>query len=338
MEKLIKIDNYYNKDVLIEAKEFIKEGKLVLFPTETVYGIGADGLNSEAVKKIFIAKNRAQDNPLIMHVSNMEMINRIVKSINPIEKELINRFFPGPLTIIFPKKEIVPNEVTCNLETVGVRMPENAIAQDLIELSNTPIAAPSANISGKPSGTNIEDIFDELKDSVDCIIDAGDAKIGIESTVVRVIDGVINILRPGKITVEDLEKVAPVKIANHVLEAYKSNDIVTSPGVKYRHYAPKTKCILVYSLDKDKMINYMKKHENSETLIITNEENVKCFNNAVSYGKSLDDISHNIFKLLRSVDRKNMKLIIIEGVSKEGLGLGIMNRLLRACSYNYYEL
>ena len=195
-----------NINEIEKASNLIKEGKLVLFPTETVYGIGADGLNEQAVKNIFIAKGRAQDNPLILHVSSFEMITRIAKNINEVEKNLIFKFFPGPLTIILERTKIVPDVVTGGLNTVGVRMPSNIIAKTLIEKANTPIAAPSANISGKPSGTNIKDIFDELNNKVDCIIDGGNTDIGLESTVVRVIDNKVKILRPGKITKEQLEK------------------------------------------------------------------------------------------------------------------------------------
>ncbi len=338
MAKYLDVRTNYQKELLKEAAECIKNGQLVLFPTETVYGIGADGLNEEAVKNIFIAKGRASDNPLILHVSNIEMIERIAKDISPLEYELINNFFPGPLTIVLNRKDIVPNVVTANLDTVGIRMPENKIAHDLIELSNTPIAAPSANISGKPSGTNINDIFNELNDRVDYIIDGGDTKIGLESTVIRVINNEINILRPGKITYEDLSKFAKVNVSSHVLKEVEKNEPVLSPGMKYRHYAPQTKCVLVYSDDKNKMLNKMQELENDNTLVITNNQNITKFKNAIGYGKTLEEISHNIFRILRSIDKENKELVIIEGVETTGLGLAIMNRLIRACSHNYIEL
>ena len=335
MAKYLDLRSNYNKKDLLEAANYIKSGKLVLFPTETVYGIGANGLDDNAVKKIFIAKSRAQDNPLILHVSSIEMIEEITADLTILERKLINDFFPGPLTIILKRKEIVPNSVTAGLTTVGVRMPLNKIARDLIELSNTPIAAPSANISGKPSGTNIEDIFNELNDKVDYIIDGGETKIGLESTVIRVIDNKIHILRPGKITYDDLVKYADVIIEQHVLGTFKLNDKVLSPGMKYRHYAPDTECLLIYSDDKDKLIEEMKKYDNEDTLIITNNKNIKLFEHATCYGESLEEIAHNIFKILRQIDKENKKLIVIEGVKSEGLGLAIMNRLIRACSNNY---
>ena len=338
MAKYLDVQTNYQKELLQDAANCIKDGKLVLFPTETVYGIGADGLNEEAVKNIFIAKGRASDNPLILHVSSIEMIEKIAKDISPLEYELINNFFPGPLTIVLNRKDIVPNVVTANLDTVGVRMPKNKIAHDLIELSNTPIAAPSANISGKPSGTNINDIFNELNDKVDYIIDGGDTKIGLESTVIRVINNEINILRPGKITYEDLSKFAKVNISKHILKEAEKNEVVLSPGMKYRHYAPSTKCILVYSDNQDKLIRKMQELENDNTLVITNSKNIDKFKNAISYGSTLEEISHNIFRLLRSIDKENKELVIIEGVKAEDLGLAIMNRLIRACSHNFIEL
>ena len=338
MTKYLDINNNYRKELLIEASNYIKDGKLVIFPTETVYGIGADGLNEGAVKNIFIAKGRASDNPLILHVSSIDMINRIAYVKSKLEKKLIDNFFPGPFTIILKKRDIVPSIVSGNLDTVGVRMPINKVAHDLIELSDTPIAAPSANISGRPSGTNIDDIYEELNEKVDYIINDGDTNIGLESTVVRVINDEIHILRPGMITYDDLSKYGKVVIDSHVLGNINKNDKVLSPGMKYRHYAPKTKCLLVYSENNDKLIKKMIELEGDNTLIITNKRNVNLFKNAISYGETLEDISHNIFKILRSVDKLNKKLIIIEGVQSKGLGLAIMNRLIRACSHNYIEI
>lgn len=339
MAKLLDLKNNYDKDMLKEASEYIREGKLVLFPTETVYGIGANALNEEAIKNIFIAKGRPQDDPLIVHVSSIDMVYDIVEKVTDIEKSLMDKFFPGPLTIVLPKKEIVPYITTGGLDTVGIRMPENIIAHDLIELSNTPIAAPSANISGRPSGTNIKDIFNELNDRVDYIIDGGDTFVGVESTVIRVIDGKINILRPGKITKEDFEKFGyEVIIDKHVLEETKMDEVVLSPGMKYKHYAPNTKCKIIYSSDNNKMINAIKKEENERALVVCKKDNVSYYNNAISYGNTLEEISHNLFSVLRNIDDLDYDLVIFEGVESKGLGLAIMNRLVRACSHNYINL
>lgn len=330
-------DNIIYEDIK-EASEFIKNGNLVIFPTETVYGIGADGLNPKAILKIFESKGRKNDNPLILHVSSIDMVYKIAKNINDIELALMNNFFPGPLTIIFDKKDNVPYEATGGLDTVGVRMPSNEIANKLIEYSNTPIAAPSANVSGKPSGTNVSDIIDELGEKVSAIIDGGDTLIGVESTVVRVIDNKIHILRPGYITKEMLAPYGKVIIDKHVLGEIKDNEKVLSPGMKYKHYAPNTKCVMVYSKDNNKLISKIKELESDNTLVICNEKNKDYFKKSISYGSTLEDIAHNIFKILREVDNYNVDLVIIEGVESERLGLAIMNRLIRACAHNYIEI
>ena len=340
MTKYIDLKNNYNKEELEEAAELIKKGELVLFPTETVYGIGANGLDSLAVQKIFIAKGRASDNPLILHISNIDMIDKIAKDITDMERRIIDIFFPGPLTIVLNKKDIVPSVVSANLDTVGIRMPSNKIAHDLIELADTPIAAPSANISGKPSGTNVDDIFEELKDKVSCIIDGGDTDIGLESTVIRVIDNKVKILRPGKITEKDFRSFGfEVDIDNHVLEKVNKDEIVLSPGMKYKHYAPNKECLLIYSEDNNNFINKVLELETeSNILVLCKDSNKKYFKNTLVMGETLEEISKNIFSLLRKVDKYDVDLVVIEGVKSEGLGLAIMNRLIRACSHNYMEV
>ena len=341
ISKYIDLKEDNNLENLIEPAEALKNGKLVLFPTETVYGIGANALNEEAVKRIFIAKGRAQDNPLIVHVSDEEMLSNLVEDIGEIEKRLIEKFWPGPLTIIFEKKPIIPDVITGGLNTVAVRMPSNIIARKLIELSNVPVAAPSANISGKPSGTDIKDIIDELDGKVDFIVDSGRVDIGLESTVVRIIEGTVHILRPGKITPEDIRNLGiDVAIEKQILGEYNKEEKVLSPGIKYKHYAPKTKCLLVYSNDEDKLVEKINENiDGKKAVVISKTSNLKKYNAKykLDMGQTLEEITNNIFTLLRKADRHNVELIVIEGVKKEGLGLAIMNRLLRACSHNYIE-
>lgn len=339
MTKVYNFKNTYNERELKACAEEIKKGNLVIFPTETVYGIGSDATNCQAVDNIFIAKGRANDNPLIVHIADFEDLKKIAYEPDKIEKKLIDAFMPGPFTLILKKKDIIPNNVSANLETIGVRMPDNKIAHDLIKFSDTVIAAPSANKSGKPSGTKIEDIFDEFDGKVTAMIDSGETKIGIESTVVKVINNIPTILRPGKITPEDiLEVIGAVKIDDNIFK--KASGIVESPGMKYRHYAPNAKCLLIYSDDEKKLLNEIKNNiKNSNTYIIGSAEHKNLFNNYYDYGsnKNLDEISHNIFSLLRKADNENPDLIIIEGVKKQGLGIAIMNRLIRTCEYNYIE-
>ena len=334
-------DNDYTK--LEQAGKIIRESGIVLFPTETVYGIGANGLNEKAVKKIYEAKGRASDNPLILHIANFEMLPQIAQNISNIEKKLMKAFWPGPFTIILNRTKIVPDIVTAGLETVGIRMPSGIIAQKLIEYANVPIAAPSANISGRPSGTNLEDIYDELKDKMDFIINGGNTEVGLESTVVRVIDDVPHILRPGKITAEDIKNVVgTVEIDEHILHKTGKEQKILSPGMKYRHYAPNAKCILVYSKENNQLINKIQElaSEYKNPIIITKTENLEKLKGlrTIDMGNSLEDISKNIFTILRKVDNYHPEIVIIEGVEKEGLGLAIMNRLIRACEYNYIEI
>lgn len=342
--KYIKIEkNEDYKDKLKIIGEKVAKGKLVVFPTETVYGIGANSLNKEAVSKIFKAKGRASDNPLIVHISNLHMLKDIVCNVSLIEKKLIEHFWPGPLTIIMKKKDIIPENVSGGLDTVGVRMPDNDIARCLIEYAGIPIAAPSANKSGRPSGTLIEDIKQELDGKVDYILDAGNSSIGLESTVVQVIDEKVRILRPGKITYEQIsEVVEKVEIDENVLNKYDENKKVLSPGMKYTHYAPKTKCILVYSKDNKKLINKINEIslQNDNALILGRTYNLEKYNAKykLDIGNSLEEIAHNMFKMLREVDKYNVNIVIIEGVESKGLGLAIMNRLLRACGYRYTEV
>ena len=340
--KYINFKKNNNFEELKAPAEAIKQGKLVLFPTETVYGIGANALNEEAVKKIYIAKGRASDNPLIAHISHIEMLEQLVEEVGKVEQTLIQNFWPGPLTIIFKKKKIVPDIITGGLDTVAIRMPSNQIARKLIEYSNCPIAAPSANISGKPSGTLVEDIIEELDGKVEYIIDSGKVDIGIESTVIRVQDGVVHILRPGKITPEDIQALKiPVHIEKQILGKYKEGEKILSPGIKYKHYSPNTKCVLIYSKDNDKMAQKINElSQNKNVVVLCKTKNLEKYNipNKLNMGNSLEEISKNIFTLLRKADTYKADLILIEGVEKTGLGLAIMNRLIRACAHDYIEI
>ena len=340
--KYINLIENYNEKEIQKASEEIKNGNLVIFPTETVYGIGANAFNEEACNNIFKAKGRASDNPLIVHVCNEEMISQVVKQPNELETKLIKEFCPGPFTIILKAKDIIPKIVTAGIDTVGIRMPSNKIANKLIEYANTPIAAPSANASGKPSGTKIEDIKKEFDGKVATIIDAGMVDIGLESTVVKVIENKVVILRPGKITKEDIEKLGiEVEIDKNILGKCSENEKVLSPGMKYKHYAPNTKCLMIYSKDEQKMVNKINEFVNGkDALIVCKDCNYSKYNvkHIIKMGNSLEEIAHNIFSILREVDKYNANIVVIEGMEKEGLGLALNNRLLRACEYNYIEV
>ena len=325
----------------------IANGELIVFPTETVYGIGTDALNGKACKKIFEAKGRPQDNPLIVHVSDEEMLKECVQNINEVEEKLIANFMPGPFTLILEKSKIIPDEVTAGLDTVAIRMPDNEIAKKIIETVGKPIAAPSANISGKPSGTNIDDIKEELGQKVFALVDGGSTQIGLESTVVKVINGIPKILRPGKVTAEEIKKlIGKVEIDEHVLGKVDDGEVVESPGMKHKHYSPKTKCVLLDIEDNEQKAKEITKLVNQNICFVGHPETALKLNilenklgilekiDFYSYGEDLEEISKNIFSILRKVDMKNYDLIVIEGVKTEGLGLAIMNRLLRTCEYN----
>lgn len=292
------------------AAELIKTGELVAFPTETVYGLGANAMDENAVKKIFIAKGRPQDNPLIVHISNIKQITELVRTVPLEAKKLIRKFWPGPLTIILKKSKIVPNIVTAGLNSVAIRMPKNKIALKIIKESGCPIAAPSANSSGKPSPTSAKHVYEDLVTKIPLIIDGGETEIGIESTVIDLTTKIPRILRPGKITEEEIQKI--IKITKKSYRCKKTK----SPGTKYKHYSPEAKIIVV-----NKKINLKKIKEQYEkdgkVKIILEKESTK-------------NTAKNLFKEFRKADKEKVKTIIIRGLKKEGLGTAIMNRLEKA--------
>lgn len=327
---------------LIEAKELIQSGELVAFPTETVYGLGADGLNSEAVKKIFIAKGRPQDNPLILHISDEKMLEKLVKKTSREGKILMEKFWPGPLTIIFEKSKIVPDIITAGLNSVAIRMPKNEIALEIIKLSKTPIAAPSANISGRPSPTDAKTCFEDLKGKVNLIVDGGDTDVGLESTVIDLTCEVPTILRPGAITYEMIKEILPnVQIDKGIL---KEKETPKSPGQKYKHYAPKAEAFLVLGSISEKvhkLKKFIETNGNKKIGIMATSELLKEINTDnlvvkdLGSVKNLEKIASLIFRDLRDLDRLEVDLIICEGVKEEGLGFAIMNRLKKSTSNKF---
>jgi len=336
-----------NTEELKIVCNLIRNGELVIFPTETVYGIGANALDTLAVGKIFLAKGRPSDNPLIVHLADKRKINEVADDITEVEQELIDNFMPGPFTLILKKKPIIPNVVTAGLDTVAVRIPNNIIAKGIITFSGVPIAAPSANISGRPSGTSIEDIRKELEGKVSAIVDGGKTEIGIESTVVKVVDEIPVIIRPGKVTPEEIKKVCgKVLIDSKVFQRAVKTDISISPGMKYRHYAPETKCRVLYCENELDQVFYLKKtvkeYQGNLVIIGFDEHKEKIVldeDRFISIGSidNLNDYAKNIYSALRKADKIRPRIIIIEGVKKEGLGFAIMNRLLKTCDYDIFE-
>lgn len=345
---------YYNWKENIDNEELnnvcklINNGEIVIFPTETVYGIGANAFDEKAVAKIFKAKGRPSDNPLIVHIAEKSSIKNIAKDITEVEQKLIDNFMPGPFTLILKKTEKIPNLVSAGLDTVAIRMPNNEIAKQIIINAGVPISAPSANISGKPSGTTVADIRNELENKVSAIIDGGESEIGLESTVVKVIDEIPYILRPGKITPEDIKNViGKVEFGKGVFEKVKEDEKVESPGVKHKHYAPSTPAKMIYSENDVDLTNYInniiKEYDGDCVVVGFDQHKAKIDvleNKFINLGSkdNLEQIAQNIYSAIRKADKIGSKIIIIEGVKKEGLGIAIMNRLLRSCGYNYTEI
>ncbi|ASJ02281.1 threonylcarbamoyl-AMP synthase [Thermococcus profundus] len=318
------------------AARFIREGELVAFPTETVYGLGGDALNRDAVLKIFKAKGRPADNPLIVHIADFEMLYELAREV-PKEAELLaKRFWPGPLTLVLPKAEKVPKETTGGLDSVAVRMPSHEIALALIRESGRPIAAPSANISGKPSPTLAEHVIDDFYGRIACIVDGGETPIGVESTVIDLTSWPPVLLRPGGLPLEEIEK-AVGEIEIHPAVRGKEVDLAKAPGMKYRHYSPSADVIVVEG-KKERV------HEKIRELVSSFRNEGKRvgvmatggFYEADEFfdlGGSEEEVARNLFKALRELDKRGVDIIIAEGIEERGLGLAVMNRLRKAAGY-----
>ncbi|NUU96032.1 translation factor Sua5 [Marinitoga sp. 1135] len=334
--KILEIDPLnFQLEKIKEAAEYIKAGKLVVFPTETVYGLGANALDETAVKNIFIAKGRPSDNPLIAHFSDIKDILDFVE----IDKNLFEKIkilTPGPITFVLKKKKNIPDIVTAGRNTVAVRIPAHPIARALIKESNTPIAAPSANLSGKPSPTDPQHVIEDLNGRVDVIISGGKVDFGLESTVIDLTEKIPTLLRPGPITPEKLHEIfGKIEIPEFIYGKAKV-DVARAPGMKYRHYAPDKKTILIeYSGNRIEKIHQLAKNYKNP-LIITFKEDTKYFSNMdILVSGSIEnyfEIATNLFGFLREADKTNNDVIIIEGVEDKGLGISIMNRLRKAAT------
>ncbi|MBR6523374.1 MAG: threonylcarbamoyl-AMP synthase [Clostridia bacterium] len=320
---------------LKNAGEVIKSGGLVVFPTETVYGLGADGLSSEAVKNIFRAKGRPSDNPLILHVSDMKMAEKIGKITHAAAK-IMEKFWPGPVTVIVEKKEIVPEEVTAGLSTVAIRMPAHPVARALIEAAGVPVAAPSANLSGKPSPTAFRHAFEDMNERVDVIIDGGDCDIGIESTVVDTTSALPTVLRPGGVTAQMLEEIFPeVIVEEHKkegTEGYKPK----SPGMKYKHYAPNAQVIL-YKTTKRLVQDLEKYTSDGKKVGVLKQENSPVRAEIEIEWEDTDDLAKRLFYSLRRFDELGAEVVLCELPEKTGMWQGVYNRLYKSAGFDIRE-
>lgn len=300
-----------------EAAEFIRRGGTVAFPTETVYGLGANVFDAQAIEKIFAAKRRPNDNPLIAHVGSIEQIESLVSEINETARKFIEAFFPAPLTLVLPKSARVPLAATARLKTIGVRMPRNEAALDFLRACAAPLVAPSANLSGRPSPTTWQAVYEDLNGRIDCILQGAAAtEIGLESTVVDCTAGAPLILRTGAVTLEDLKKIVP----ETKLYQIKENESPKSPGLKHRHYSPRARVVLISDFkfeisNRSAFIGLDEPNENFELMKIC---------------RSVEDYAHSVFDFFRECDRRKIETIFCRTVEEKGIGLALMDRLKRA--------
>jgi L-threonylcarbamoyladenylate synthase len=331
------------------AAKIIRGGGLVAFPTETVYGLGADALNSEAVLALFEAKKRPLDNPPIVHVSDPKEVYRLVEEVPAKAQILMEKFWPGPLTIIFKNSKIMPKVTVANLDTVAIRMPKHKVPLELIKLSRCPIAAPSANLAGKPSPTTAQHVYEDLNGRIDAIIDGGATNIGVESTVVDLSVDPPILLRPGGTPFEALKNVLCEMKLHVFVQAEQELTLqeIRSPGMKHKHYAPKAEVILIDGnvpgvMAKVKELSESFKHKGQKVGILATDETQTAYKadviKSIGSRSNLPSVAQNLFRLLREVDAENVDVIIAEGVSSDGLGLAVMNRLRKASGYHIIKV
>ena len=326
-----------------KAAALLQKGELVALPTETVYGIAADARNGEAVKKIFVAKGRPQDNPLIVHVTGPEMLPGLVSEVPERAQLLMAAFCPGPLTIIMPRGPEVAAECCAGLDTVGIRMPSHPVARAVIEKSGCAFAAPSANLSGKPSPTTALHVYHDLKGKLPLILDGGECQVGLESTVVDMTGDIPTVLRPGGITPEMLLEVLPeVRVADSVLRPLREGERALSPGMRYRHYAPGGELTLVKGSQENVRALCLRMYREAvaagrSARILAFEEHLSDYEGAqaLSIGslEKPETVAHRLFNVLRQMDEEGVEALTCEVLPAEGIGLAIMNRLSRAAAF-----
>lgn len=329
---------------IIKTAEILKSGGLAAIPTETVYGLAADALNGEAVAKIFAAKGRPMDNPLIVHVAEFEDIERfaLVREIPEAAKKLAKVFWPGPLTIIMKKGGVIPDEVSAGLDTVAIRLPSHPSARAIIKAAATPLAAPSANLSGSPSPTTAQHVMNDMDGKIDAVFDGGACGVGVESTVITLAEDTPRLLRPGKVTLEELREVlGEVELDSAVLNKLKDGQKAASPGMKYKHYAPKANVILLKCTD-DEFINYVNRCGGSGVAALCCDEDVEKLSvKYISLGKRNDYEAHaqRLFDSLRRIDGYgNIVTVYTRLPSTDGVGLAVYNRLIRAAGFEVIDL
>ncbi len=321
------------------AAALLQRGEVVGLPTETVYGLAADALNPQAVRKIFAAKGRPQDNPLIVHICDLSMLKTLTCEPPKLAYQLAEAFWPGPMTMVLPKADCLPDEVTASLPTVGIRFPAHPAAQAVIRESGLPLAAPSANLSGSPSPTKASHVYNDLQGKIPLILDGGECSVGLESTVVAVREGAIRLLRPGGITVEQLSAFAPVEIDNGVLHQMDPTAKVASPGMKYKHYSPKADVVIVDAGFPDFVSFVNSRRADGVYAMAFDGEETMLKVPTLSFGAAGDLSSQAkvLFDSLRRCDELGAKTVYVRSPQKNGIGLAVYNRLLRAAGFTVVD-
>ncbi len=333
--KIVKIDkNNINTKEIDELGRILNQGGLVAFPTETVYGLGANAFDDDAVKSIFTAKGRPSDNPLIVHFADVDDIKSAVREIPENAKLLFEHFSPGPLTVILKKSDKISNTVTAGLDTVAIRIPSDKIARALIKASGVPVAAPSANLSGKPSPTVARHVIDDMTGRIDAIIDGGSCEVGLESTVIDMSNDTPRILRPGGITLEQIRQYVPdVTVDKHILKTVSADEIPKCPGMKYKHYAPDADVTVIEgSLTKvqNKIKELLKNSKDKKCGVLTISNSDYEANLVINAGENNKDYAKNLFKVLREFDENNIDVVFAEFIYDDGYGLAVKNRLYKS--------
>lgn len=333
-----------DENSIIKAARLIREGQVVAFPTETVYGLGANALDVAAVRRIFEAKGRPSDNPLIVHIDDYDMLKMVVRDVPVKARMLMERFWPGPLTIIMKKSPLIPSQVTAGLDTVGVRMPANEVALSLIRYAQVPIAAPSANLSGKPSPTRPEHVIHDMKGRIAAILSAGPCAVGLESTVVDVTGDKPKMFRPGGVTLEMLENtIGEVEVAQGILKPVDVKGAVPSPGMKYIHYSPEARVIVVDG-DLSNVVERIKceaqhfSQQGYRVGIMATEQTKDMYEGYIVIvlgdRQRPQTIASGLFAALRRFDELGVQVVLAEAIDAHGLGLAIMNRMNRAAGFD----
>lgn len=335
------------QDAILEAARLLENGELVAFPTETVYGLGANALDAEAVRRIYEAKGRPSDNPLIVHVSSPQAAEPLC-FMDERAKRLMEAFWPGPLTLLLPKKPIIPAATNAGLPSVAIRMPSHPVAHAMLAACKAPIAAPSANLSGRPSPTTAQHVLEDMDGRIPLILDGGACDVGLESTVLDMTAEIPTIVRPGGATREMLLTVLPdVKVADSVMRPLAKGEKAVSPGMMYRHYAPKGQLTLVKGAPEQVQAACLHLYEEADAqghkaCILIPEEHAEwykqCRTLTIGSLKHPETLAHSIFAALRRMDDEQVEVILCETVETSGIGLALMNRLCRAAAFHVLEV